>query len=63
MRLRRDAHTEVNVGLRMLRLTAGADGPDDLALGDSRADPHARRPEVDERDREALGGPDRHRHA
>jgi hypothetical protein len=50
----------MDVRLGMLDLSARADGADDLALLDRGADPDAHGPEMDERDRIAVLGADRH---
>lgn len=60
MRLGRHADSEVDVRLGMLDLSARADGADALALLDRSADPDAHGPEMDERDRVAVLGADRH---
>jgi hypothetical protein len=63
VRFRGNAHTQVHVRLRMLTLAAGADGADDVALGDWRADPHTSGAKVHERDRVTICGADRQRHS
>jgi hypothetical protein len=50
---------EVHVRLSPFGLAARADGAYDLALLDGRPDADPKRPEMDERDREAVLGPDR----
>ena len=60
MRLGRDPDSKVHVRLGMLDLSARAYGADDLALLERGADPNADGPEMDERDRVAVLGADRH---
>ena len=60
VRLSRDSDSEVDVRLVMLDLSARADGADALTLLDRSADPDAHGPEMDERDRIAVLGADRH---
>ncbi len=50
----------MQVGLVQLGLAGRADGPDDVAFRDCGALAHRRRAELDERDRESVGGLDRH---
>ncbi len=60
MRLRCDPDSEVHVWLGVLNLSARANGADCLALLDLGADPDADGTEVDERNRVALLGANRH---
>ncbi len=60
VRLGRHSDAQVDVRLGVLDLSARADGADALALLDRGADPHAHGPEMDERDRVAVFGADRH---
>ena len=60
MRLGRHSDSEVDVRLGVLDLSARADGADALALLDRGPDPDAHGPEMDERDRVAVLGADRH---
>ena len=60
MRLGRDSDSEVDVRLGVLDLSARADGADALTLLDRGPDPDAHGPEMDERDRVAVLGADRH---
>jgi len=60
VRLGRHSDSEVDVRLGMLDLSARADGADALTLLDRGADPDAHGPEMDERDRVAVLGADRH---
>jgi hypothetical protein len=55
------AHAEVDVRLGMLGLAARANRADDVPLRDCRPDPDRNRPELDERHREAVRGPNRER--
>ena len=55
LRLRRQAHAEMHVGLRDLAVAARADRADGAAFGDGRAPDHADRAEMRERDRVPLG--------
>jgi hypothetical protein len=63
LRLRGQPHAEVHVRRRVLRFPARADRTDDVVLGDRGPDAHGDRAQVNERDREALGGADRQRQA
>jgi hypothetical protein len=60
VRLGRHADSEVDVRLGMLDVSARADGSDNLALLDRGADPDTHGPEMDERDRVAVLGANRH---
>ena len=60
VRLGRHPDSEVNVRLGMLDVSARADGADALALLDRGADPDAHGSEMDEGDRVAVLGADRH---
>ncbi len=59
VRVRGDAHSEIDVRLCELWDPARANRPDDLSLTDGNAPPHRVRPEVQQRDRVAVRGLDR----
>ena len=59
VRIRRVADAQVDVRLGPFGIAARADRADDVSFGDLRSDGHADRAEVDERDRPAVGGPNR----
>ena len=59
VRIRGQANTEVDVGLRALRVSARSDRAHDFAFADGRPDSDRDRPQVDERDRVPVLGADR----
>jgi hypothetical protein len=63
VRFGRQPYSQMDVCHGMLGLARRADGADDVALGDRRADADGDRAEVDERDREPIRGANREREA
>ena len=59
VRIGGQANAEVDVGLRVLRVAAGADRAHDVAFLDRGPGAYSDRSEVDERDRVAVGGANR----